>query len=67
MGSAMGAWSLLNQPAGLSAGNSPALAQSSGSATTDICNKRRELYLTSDAVKVKPAFLPLPPGAVTPP
>ena len=66
VGSAMGAWSLLNQPAGLSAASPQAPAEFSASATTDICNKRRELYLSSDAVKVKPAFLPLPPGAVTP-
>jgi len=38
----------------------------SSSAAFDVFNKRRETYLTSDAVKVKPAFLPLPPGAVTP-
>jgi hypothetical protein len=33
---------------------------------TGVFDKRRELYLTSDTVKVKPAFLPLPPGAVVP-
>jgi hypothetical protein len=32
----------------------------------EVCKKRRELYLASDTVKVKPAFLPLPPGAVVP-
>ena len=66
MGSAVGAWSLMNQPAALSAGSSSVPEESSGNATTDVYNKRREIYLTSDAVKVKPAFLPLPPGAVIP-
>jgi hypothetical protein len=66
MGSAVGGWSLLKQPAGLSAGSPPALDRSSGNATTDVCNQRRTLYMTSETVKVKPAFLPLPPGAVVP-
>jgi hypothetical protein len=66
MGSAVGAWSLLNQPAALRAGSSSVPEGSAGNATTDVYNKRREVYLTSDAVKVKPAFLPLPAGAVTP-
>ena len=38
----------------------------SSNAASDVFNKRREIYLTSDTVKVKPAFLPLPPGAVVP-
>jgi len=66
MGSTLGAWSLLKQPAALSAGSSSARDESSGNATTDVFNKRREIYLTSDTLKVKPAFLPLMPGAVVP-
>jgi len=38
----------------------------SSNAAFDVFNKRRETYLTSDTLKVKPAFLPLPPGAVVP-
>jgi len=41
-------------------------AQPSRDTTSDVLKKRRDIYSTSDAIKVKPAFLPLPPGAVSP-
>ena len=44
MGSAVGGWSLLTQPAALSAGSPSAREESSGNATTDVCNQRRKLY-----------------------
>jgi len=65
LGSAVGAWTLLNRPGAHGDGSYRAFDDLPGNAA-DICSKRRELYLTSDTVKVKPAFLPLPPGAVVP-
>jgi hypothetical protein len=35
-------------------------------AALEVFNERREIYLTSGTVKVRRAFLPLPPGAVVP-
>lgn len=42
------------------------LGQAPGSASSDVLSKYLDVYSTTETAKVKPALLPLPPGAVSP-